>query len=524
VNRPSWRALAAAVAAGALVPAVAAADPPVSWTGVPSQPKSAGTSLPNVLSADLTESPVAWGALTLDGGTTAVPRYGYNGFTAPTVLTQATPEAKKTEPDKNTYLVLPKGQPGPDPNYDYGTHFLFQGHESGAPGYLTRINLDADQAHRVTLLATTDTGGKALPDIDGSTWDPFAHRLLFTAEASGTTGGVWAATLGYPSQVVDVSGALGRGGYEGIQADSAGNLWIVEDSGGTSGTTSTHAKQPNSFIYRFVPDQPGDLANGKLQVLQVVSNRSGTPIVFHAGQAEADIKSPDTLDLHTPGTEFATRWVTIHDTATNGNVPFSANALAKGAGATPFKRPENGVFQPGSGFRNFVFTETGDTNALTEAGSAYGGFGALQEISQKSPSANHGVLRVVYQGDVTHTGFDNITFVDRNQVAVVEDAGDLLHTQRAALDSGYLVDVTENQSTPVRFLAEGRDPSATFDAEHSTGNDGDNEITGMHVSDGDPSVKNLLGADVPKLFRKGWRMFWTQQHGDNTTYEVGAAN
>jgi hypothetical protein len=256
----------------------------------------------------------------------------------------------------------------------------------------------------------------------------------------------------------------------------------------------------------------------------VVSNRSGTPIVFHAGQAEADIKSPDTLDLHTPGTEFATRWVTIHDTATNGNVPFSANALAKGAGATPFKRPENGVFQPGSGFRNFVFTETGDTNALTEAGSAYGGFGALQEISQKSPSANHGVLRVVYQGDVTHTGFDNITFVDRNQVAVVEDAGDLLHTQRAALDSGYLVDVTENQSTPVRFLAEGRDPSATFDAEHSTGNDGDNEITGMHVSDGDPSVKNLLGADVPKLFRKGWRMFWTQQHGDNTTYEVGAAN
>jgi hypothetical protein len=45
----------------------------------------------------------------------------------------------------------------------------------------------------------------------------------------------------------------------------------------------------------------------------------------------------------------------------------------------------------------------------------------------------------------------------------------------------------------------------------------------MHVSDGDPSVKGLFGSDVPKLFRKGWRMFWTQQHGDNTTYEVAPA-
>ena len=39
-------------------------------------------------------------------------------------------EAQKTEPDKNTYLVFTKSLPGADPNYDYGTHFLFQGHES----------------------------------------------------------------------------------------------------------------------------------------------------------------------------------------------------------------------------------------------------------------------------------------------------------------------------------------------------------------------------------------------------------
>ena len=37
-------------------------------------------------------------------------------------------EATKSEPDKNTYLVV-EGQHGADPKYDYGTHFLYQGHE-----------------------------------------------------------------------------------------------------------------------------------------------------------------------------------------------------------------------------------------------------------------------------------------------------------------------------------------------------------------------------------------------------------
>src|SRR5262245_21524837 len=41
-------------------------------------------------------------------------------------------EAQKTEPDKNTYLVFKQGLKGPDAGYDYGTHFVFQGHENGA--------------------------------------------------------------------------------------------------------------------------------------------------------------------------------------------------------------------------------------------------------------------------------------------------------------------------------------------------------------------------------------------------------
>ena len=54
-------------------------------------------------------------------------------------------------------------------------------------------------------------------------------------------------------------------------------------------------------------------------------------------------------------------------------------------------------------------------------------------------------------------------------------------------------------------------------------NDGDNEITGIHVSDGDPGVGGILGAKIPAPFSDGWRAFWTQQHGDNVTWELTPA-
>jgi hypothetical protein len=190
-------------------------------------------------------------------------------------------EAQKTEPDKNTYLVFKQGLKGPDASYDYGTHFVFQGHENGAAvtggkqGYITRVNLDADAQHRVTVLATQDTDGHPIQTIDGSTWDPFAQRLLFTTES--TSAPTYAATPDFPSQVEDVSGALGRGGYEGIQNDSAGNIWIVEDIGGGTKAGSVNSRTPNSFVYRYVSASPGDLHYGKLQALQVL-NQNGDPI------------------------------------------------------------------------------------------------------------------------------------------------------------------------------------------------------------------------------------------------------
>jgi hypothetical protein len=492
-------------------------------------PKVVGNAAPNVLSPELIESPVAQGSTPTENPA-AVPFYGYRGdgpmLPAPGDLPSATHkvEASKTEPDKNTYLVL-YGQTGADPAYDYGTHFLFQGHETGAPGYITRINLDADGAHKVTVMATTDSTGAPIADIDGSTWDPFAQRLVFTTEnASAPT---YQATLSFPSVVDDISGSVGRGGYEGVQNDSDGNLWIVEDIGGSTTTATPHMKLPNSFIYRFVPTHKDSLAAGKLQVLQATSLRTGQPIVFQT----ADTQTPDIGDLHTYGKSFATAWVTIHDTEVDGTTPFNANTLAKSKGGTPFKRPENGQFRPGSKFREFFFDETGDTSSASDVSGAFGGFGSIMKLTQKSPSADTGTLTLFFLGDVVHAGLDNCAFLTKNQIVFVEDAGDGLHTSRNALDSAYVFDVTADYSNPanqpVRMLAEGRDASATIDSGFSGlagfQNEGDNEITGFHVSNGDPSARGLLGAANPHPFKDGWRVFYTQQHGDNFTWEILAA-
>jgi hypothetical protein len=545
-RRILWALPVALVAAIVTSAVVAAGGDTPSLTSVPAQVKAAGYAPSSSLSPGFSQAIVAQGSTPLENPHGTIGWYGYiNNAPSPDdpTLPQFVPatlaaptEAQKTEPDKNTYLVL-KNQTGPDAGYDYGTHFLFQGHEVGAAipastqrqSLITRINLDADWAHRVTLMAWQDAQGNPIQGIDGSTWDPWAKKLLFTTENTGAP--TYAMGASFPATVTDISGALGRGGYEGIQDDSAGNIWIVEDIGG-SGKQGTTAKQPNSFVYRYVPKQPGDLANGKLQVLQVL-NAAGQPVTF---ESQAAINAPDQVALRTYGSSFTTQWVTIHDTAVQGNAPFIANPLAKAAHGTPFKRPENGLFRPDSNFTQFFFDETGDTtatspengNPITGAGGA-GGWTSIFRLTQKDPSADSGKLSLFYEGNESVAGLDNVAFLSRNLITFVEDAGDGLHAQRKALDSGYVFDVTKDYSQgaqPVRWLGEGRDPSATLDSANGGfgRNEGDNEITGAHVSNGDPGPDGILGARAPNLFEGNgqWRFFYTQQHGDNFTWEVTA--
>jgi Bacterial protein of unknown function (DUF839) len=428
----------------------------------------------------------------------------------------------RTEPDENTYLILDHNPGGPTEGYDYGRRFLFQGHEnSGNLAYVTRINLDvASPDHRITLLTPIGMNGlTGFNSIDGSTWDPFSRTLLFAQEA-GANGGViemggdFDSNTGAGAGLRTLYGSLGRGGYEGIHPDDQGNIWIVEDVGGT--TVMNNGRNPNSFVYRFVPVDPTDLTHGKLQALQVSIN--GNPLVFvpvDMAHPNGDTRSNNQLLLHTIGASWPVTWVTVHDTEVDGTAPFDANAAAKALGATPFKRPENGQFQPGSHFRTFFFVTTGDTDSTAGNDPVLAARGAWAGIFRVDldGSRESGNISLVVLGDADHASFDNVTFADdRDTILVTEDRGDGLHDQLNKLDSIWTYKLNRQhpeRSLAARFVALGLDRLAT---------DEDNEPTGIHMSEGDATIGGLIGTREFRTNRA--RLFFTQQHGENNLYEV----
>ncbi|HVX32896.1 MAG TPA: hypothetical protein VHA80_07120 [Solirubrobacterales bacterium] len=498
-------ALAALVLAGVAVAQIV--------SGVPSANPAEGSPV-NLLATGFTTKTVATGSDVLENPTATQTEYGFLD------------DGTRTEPDQNTYLVTAANPGGPTAGFEYGRHFLIQGHENGSnEAYATRINLDVtDPAHRITYLGN-EADGVGLTSIDGSTYDPFNGELLFTSEA-GSGGGVIETPLTWADTDVPamhrLDGSMGKAGYEGVVPDSLGNIYLVEDTGGsnvTDGTTATHVKQPNSFVYRFVPThRGGDLTAGKLEALQIIADEE--PITFHAGAgARDDALGGPIGELHS-GATLRARWVTIHDTAADGTAAFDANALAKAAGATPLKRPENGKFVPGSDFTKFVFTETGDTD---KAAGEYPGaaeraaWGALLELTMPEAGASTGTVKTVVLGDETHNSFDNVTFLDSHTVLTTEDRGDTLHDQENVLDSIWSYDLDKNygeiEGDAERMVALGRDP------ESSAAGEEDNEPTGIYVSEGGTTPGDMLGAHDPAA-SAGTRIFFTEQHGKNNTYEV----
>jgi hypothetical protein len=468
----------------------------------------------NVLAEGFSLTLLAQGSDLLENPSGPITKYGY--------LATGT----KTEADENTYLVFDSNPGGPTAGYDYGRHFLYQGHENGVPlAYITRINLDVnDPLHRITLVTPVNpaTGNTGFGSIDGSVWNPFTRTLLFTQERSAS-GGVIEITPGWPPQVRTLDGIVGKGGYEGIHPDDRGNLMIIEDVGGATvrvvpadPTSPKTARQPNSFVYRFAPYDVADLGQGgQLYALQVWIE--GTPITFHAADPVGDIFSDAQLKLHMPGTSWPATWVLIHDTAVDGTASFNANAAAKAAGATPFKRPENMQFLPGSGFNTFFFDPTGDTDATSgnePALAARGAWGSIFRVD--FPGGNpSGTISIVVLGDAAHAAFDNLAFADTKTLLAAEDRGDGLHAQLNTLDSVWAFDVRGGDLNPRRFIALGRDSAATADV--VAFGDGDNEPTGVHISDGATSVQQMLGKPSSP---NPTRWFFTQQHGSNQTYEI----
>ncbi|HEX3945573.1 MAG TPA: alkaline phosphatase PhoX [Rhizomicrobium sp.] len=470
--------------------------------GVPTANPAEGSPA-NVISPDFSVTKVVTGSDPLENPSGVITNFGF--------LSDGT----RTEPDQNLYIESDQKAKGPTAKYNYGHHFLYQGHENSANlAYVTRVNLDvSDPAHRVTLL--TPVGGDGLThfnSIDGSAYDPFTKSLLFTQEASGTTGGIVEIGTDFPATVTTRYGLMGRCGQEGIHTDNKGRIYLVEDTGGKAVSVDSNdingpkfAKQPNSYIYRFVPYNRNHLdAGGKLQALQV--SVDGAPLVFGGDDDQSafnDTWSPKQVELHS-GASFPTTWVTVHNTATDGTAEFNCNLAARAAGATPFKRPENGAFNPDGSFRNITFVTTGDTDnrSGSVAGLAQrGAWGSIWRLSLDKKQEN-GTIKNIVLGDATHNSYDNVTFGDSNTIVT--------NDQLDTLDSIWAYPVN-NVANPLRLVALGRDPGASGDGEE------DNEPTGMFVSNGERIKPDQYGNPTNLL---GARGFFTDQHGENNLFEL----
>src|SRR5262249_2979783 len=145
----------------------------------------------------------------------------------------------------------------------------------------------------------------------------------------------------------------------------------------------------------------------------------------------------------------------------------------------------------------------------------------------QTDGANTGTLNQFVLGDADHASFDNTTFADDNTLLVAEDRGDGLHSQLNKLDSIWAYRVNKPPSQAQRLVASGRGPASETDSilgslTLPTGftfqNEGDNEPTGLFVSDGDASKFGLLGTKAPKVNKA--RAFFTQQHGENHVWQI----
>ena len=441
---------------------------------VSANPRVVGMSSPNILSPQLIESAVAQGSfalenpqtVTLSDGTTATAAfYGYDGdgpmLPAAGDLPSATHkvEATKTEPDKNTYLVLTAR---PAPMRLRLRHALsVPGPESGRAGLLhphqprrrRRAPRDpmADDRHRRRAAADHRRFDLGSVRASGSCSRPRTRR------DAGSAG-----HADFPSVVEDISGALGRGGYEGVQIDSDGNLWIVEDVGGAkpAGQPARQAAEQLRLSVRARSDKDDLTRAASCRCCRsrrsALASRSPS-----TRQADADITSPTSSDLHTYGTRSTTTWVTIHDTDVDGSAPFDANAPPRPSAARRSSGRRTARSARARDFREFFFDETGDTDAQHRGRLGVRRLRRRVQADPEEPVGRHRHAHARLPAATRPTPASTTARSSpKNQVVFVEDAGD--SCTRSATRSTRATSSTSGRLLEARhpagpFLAEGRD-------------------------------------------------------------------
>jgi secreted PhoX family phosphatase len=178
--------------------------------------------------------------------------------------------------------------------------FLYRTHELGSNGAVSVTDLETGTTQLLAQRADWQR-------FDGLAWTPWVTLLAAEEVDPGTDPNVPQALAGLVYEIDPVSGssvarpAVGSRSHEGLRFDSQGNLYgISEESPPTGG-----------YIYKFVPDQRGDLSSGQLYALKIV-----TPNAARTGEAN---------------------WVPLDRTS----VQVNSDVVATDSGATGYARPED---------------------------------------------------------------------------------------------------------------------------------------------------------------------------------------
>ncbi len=172
--------------------------------------------------------------------------------------------------------------------------FMYRTHELRLPaslpegGALSVVDLKTGE----TKLLGNDPSWNAL---DGIRWTPWG-TLLFAEETTG--GRLFEVVLNDDmmsiAEVIDRP-QVGRMAHEGIDLDSDGNIYVVDEHRGR--TSGCDGVVPcGGGVYKFVPNTYGDLSSGNLFVLKV-NGADGIGSAEWAGPI-------DPLNARTSGTEF----------------------------------------------------------------------------------------------------------------------------------------------------------------------------------------------------------------------------
>lgn len=188
--------------------------------------------------------------------------------------------------------------------------FLYRTHEVGSGGQVSVTDLGQDEP--------TAEDGEAVTRVlaeredwerfDGIVWTPWGTILAAeeTSRSSLPDPEVPQATAGLVYEIDPVTGeavarpALGSRSHEGMRFDAQGNFYGISETNRRPRGASPQDPVTGGFIYRFTPDERGDLSSGTLYALKVTEpteDRTGEAVWVPLDDAAAQVNSDAAASL-----------------------------------------------------------------------------------------------------------------------------------------------------------------------------------------------------------------------------------